>query len=145
MEKIRRITQGEEETASFAAVFASALREGDVVCLYGELGAGKTAFARGLLQGLRGAAGASAVKSPTYTILNVYEGRPPVHHFDFYRVEDVVDIAALGLDEYWGNGICIVEWPKSFCYSLPGRKIDVNITITTRNERVIEVTEADAR
>lgn len=83
------------------------------------------------------------VKSPTYTILNVYEGTPPIYHYDFFRVEDAADFVSLGLDDYWEKGISIVEWPKSFCYSLPGRKIDVIIAITGERERTIEVKGAD--
>lgn len=135
----RRITRSEEETVAFARELAAGLRAGDVLCLSGELGAGKTAFVRGLVDGLRGAGGGAPVKSPTYTILNIYEGVPPIHHFDFYRVENAGDITALGLDDYWGKGISIVEWPKSFCYSLPGRIINVTVGITGQNERTIEV------
>lgn len=109
--------------------------------LHGELGAGKTCFARGILAALHHNGGSRA-KSPTYTILNIYEGKPDVYHYDFYRVEDGADIPALGLDDYWGKGICLVEWPKSFCYSLPGRKIDVNIALTGAGRR-IEVTVPD--
>ncbi len=135
----RRITRSEEETVSFARELAAGLRVGDILCLSGELGAGKTAFTRGLVSGLRGKGGEAPVKSPTYTILNIYEGMPPIHHFDFYRVENAVDITALGLDDYWGKGISIVEWPKSFCYSLPGRIINVTLEITGQNERTVEV------
>lgn len=135
----RRITRSEEETAAFAREVAAKLRAGDVLCLSGELGAGKTAFTRGLVAGLRGEGGDAPVKSPTYTILNIYEGTPPIHHFDFYRVENAGDITALGLDDYWGKGISIVEWPKSFCYSLPGRIINVTLEITGQNERTVEV------
>lgn len=135
----RRITRSEEETAAFAREVAAKLQAGDVLCLSGELGAGKTAFTRGLVAGLRGDEGSALVKSPTYTILNIYEGTPPIHHFDFYRVENAGDITALGLDDYWAKGISIVEWPKSFCYSLPGRIINVTFEITGQNERTVEV------
>ncbi len=135
----RRVTRSEKETAAFARELAAELRAGDVICLSGELGVGKTAFTRGLVEGLRGEASGTPVKSPTYTILNVYEGSPPIHHFDFYRVENAGDIIALGLDDYWGKGISIVEWPKSFCYSLPGRIINVTLEIAGQNERILEV------
>lgn len=135
----QRVSRSENETAAFARELAAELRAGDVLCLSGELGAGKTVFTRGLVEGLRDDTGSTPVKSPTYTILNIYEGAPPIHHFDFYRVENYEDIAALGLDDYWGKGISIVEWPKSFCYSLPGRIINVTLKISGQNERILGV------
>lgn len=80
------------------------------------------------------------MKSPSYTLLNIYEGEPIIFHFDFFRVEDPDDISELGLDEYWGgDGICIVEWPKDFCVSLPGRTIDVIIDFTENMNRNIKI------
>jgi len=134
-------TPDEQKTEEAGASLAPLLREGDVVLLHGELGAGKTCFARGILSALHHDGGMRA-KSPTYTILNIYDGVPNVYHYDFYRVEDGGDIVALGLDDFWGKGICLVEWPKSFCYSLPGRKIDVSIALTGGGRR-IEVTIPD--
>jgi len=87
---------------------------------------------------LHGASG-QAVKSPSYTILTIYEGEPTIHHFDFFRVENGDDISELGLDDYWGKGICVVEWPKNFCASLPGRTIDVIIEFVSEKERRIRV------
>ncbi|MBI3795190.1 MAG: tRNA (adenosine(37)-N6)-threonylcarbamoyltransferase complex ATPase subunit type 1 TsaE [Nitrospinae bacterium] len=135
-------TTGEGETERAGERFASTLREGDVVFLHGELGAGKTCFTRGVLSALH-RDGGTKVKSPTYAILNIYEGSPVVYHYDFYRVENEKDIYALGLDDYWGRGICIIEWPKNFCNSLPGRKIDVIITSVGDCEREIEVKKQD--
>lgn len=122
---------------------AGALLEGDVLLLEGELGSGKTTLVRGIMQGLRDGDG-SCVKSPSYTILNIY---PPetvsglaVHHFDFYRVENEADLEELGLNDYWGKGVSIVEWPKGFCRSLPGRIIGVKFVIGDGDQREIVVT-----
>jgi tRNA threonylcarbamoyladenosine biosynthesis protein TsaE len=131
-------THNETETEEAGASLVPFLKEGDVVCLHGELGAGKTSFVRGVLSALH-KDGGDKVKSPTYAILNVYDGDPKVYHYDFYRVEDEKDIYALGLNEYWGRGICMVEWPKTFCHSLPGRKIDVTITAVGEQEREVEL------
>lgn len=136
--RIKFKTTSEKETEEVGASIAPLLKDGDVVCLSGDLGAGKTCFVRGILSALQ-ENGAEKVKSPTYAILNIYEGNPNVHHYDFYRVEDVNDVYALGLDDYWGRGICLVEWPKTFCYSLLGRKIDVIIKSASEFERDIGI------
>ena len=154
------ISNSEEETEELAAKLASRLKAGDNVCLYGELGAGKTCFARGIVSSLRRGRAAPAeqdapaeqaapdapvapdvpVKSPSYTLLNIYEGNPKIYHFDFYRIDNNDEIMELGLDEYWGgDGICIVEWPKGFCAALPGRTIDVIIDFTENMKRKIKV------
>jgi len=151
------ISSSEEETEELAAKLAARLKPGDNVCLYGELGAGKTCFARGIVSSLRRGRATPAeqaapdaqaapdprdvpVKSPSYTLLNIYEGNPKIYHFDFYRIDNDDEIMELGLDEYWGgDGICIVEWPKGFCASLPGRTIDVIIDFTENMKRKIKV------
>ncbi len=145
------ISNSEEETEELAAKLAARLKAGDNVCLYGELGAGKTCFARGIVSSLRRgratpaardvpAAQVAPVKSPSYTLMNVYEGEPTIYHFDFYRIDNNDEIMELGLDEYWGgDGICIVEWPKGFCAALPGRTIDVIIDFTGNMKRKIKV------
>jgi tRNA threonylcarbamoyladenosine biosynthesis protein TsaE len=139
------ISGSEEETEQAAAKLAVRLKAGDNVCLYGELGAGKTCFARGIVSSLHNGQAtdvepARPVKSPTYTLLNIYEGDPPIFHFDFYRIDNNDEIMELGLDEYWGgDGICIVEWPKGFCGTLPGRTIDVIIDFTEDMKRKIKV------
>jgi tRNA threonylcarbamoyladenosine biosynthesis protein TsaE len=137
-------TKSETETEEVGARLVPFLKEGDILCLHGELGAGKTCFVRGVLSALQ-KDGGEKVKSPTYAILNIYEGNPDVYHYDFYRVEDEKDIYALGLNDYWGRGICLVEWPKTFCYSLPGRKIDVIITAVGELEREVKVMWRDEK
>ena len=125
---------------------AALLHVGDILLLEGELGSGKTTLVRGIMQGLRNG-DSSSVKSPSYTILNVY---PPdtsgdastdltVHHFDFYRVENESDLEELGLNDYWGEGVSIVEWPKRFCRSLPGRIILIDIMIGEGDQREINI------
>ena len=123
---------------------AELLREGDILLMNGDLGSGKTTLVRGIMQGLRNGDD-SSVKSPTYTILNIYtpDASPDavpgltVHHFDFYRVEDEADLEELGLNDYWGVGVSIVEWPKKFCRSLPGRVIGLEIRIGEGDDREI--------
>ena len=90
------ISNNPEETFKIAAAFAAGLRIGDVVTLNGDLGAGKTAFTKGLAEGL----GISdCISSPTFTIINCYEGRVPLYHFDVYRIEDIDEMYEIGYDE----------------------------------------------
>lgn len=143
-------SDGETRTIEIGRRLAGLLREGDILLMEGELGSGKTTLVRGIMQGLRNGDG-SCVKSPSYTIMNIYapdaysgasEDASPglaVRHFDFFRVEDEDDIEELGLNDYWGKGVCIVEWPKKFCRSLPGRIIDIEIGIGEGDYRKIAV------
>jgi len=113
------ITTTEEETADAGARLARVLRAGDVVLLYGELGAGKTAFVRGLARGL--GAPPTEVSSPTFTLIQEYAGEAlTVHHVDLYRLEPA-EIDDLGLDEIIsGDGIVAIEWADRW----PQRPID---------------------
>jgi tRNA threonylcarbamoyladenosine biosynthesis protein TsaE len=104
------ILTGPEETEAFGLRLARELRAGDVVALFGELGAGKTTLARGILAGL-GHDG--EVASPTFPIVIPYETPGfPVWHVDLYRIEDTAELAELALDEALQDGALIVEWPE---------------------------------
>ncbi len=98
----------EEETSAAGQALAAALRAGDVVLIEGPLGAGKTAFVRGLAEGL--GADPADVTSPTFTILQQYGGEPPLYHADFYRLT-APEVTDLGLEETGLDGILAVEWP----------------------------------
>lgn len=104
------ITTGSEETRVLGRCFGEVAVAGLVVLLNGDLGAGKTCFAQGVAKGL-GVSGASPVTSPTYTLLNIHQGRLPLYHFDLYRLSQVDDLADLGYDEFAeGDGVTLVEW-----------------------------------
>lgn len=99
-----------EETLALGARLAEILKKGDIVCLFGELGAGKTAFVKGLAKGL-GIDG-DHVHSPTFTLMNCYEGRLPLYHFDLYRITES-DLFNLGYEEFFfGQGVTAVEWSE---------------------------------
>jgi tRNA threonylcarbamoyladenosine biosynthesis protein TsaE len=101
---------GEGATEALGHRLAAALRPGDVVALYGDLGAGKTTLARGILRGL-GFEG--DVASPTFPIVQPYEDlRPPVWHVDLYRIENPAEIEELALDEALEDGVLVIEWPE---------------------------------
>lgn len=107
------------------------------VALYGDLGAGKTAFVRGFTSVL---SPGSRVKSPTYTIVNEYrKGKCPVYHFDLYRIESEDDLDAIGFEEYVQNGICIAEWCEHIGDLLPEHAVTVKIEKTGENERKITI------
>ena len=107
-------------------LLAQGLAPGDVVYLMGELGAGKTTLARGIARGL-GYLG--QVTSPTFTLMNIYAGRVPIYHCDFYRLEEG-DIHDLGIEDYLErDGVTLVEWPERLLDDLPGRAFYINIEV----------------
>jgi len=110
MPGIKIISNSYEDTLSLGARFSKVLKAGDVVCLYGDLGAGKTAFVKGLAQGLK--LDPLAVHSPTFTLMNIYAGKVPLYHFDLYRIQ-AEDLFGLGYEEFfYGKGITAVEWSE---------------------------------
>src|SRR5882672_1641315 len=106
-----RQTHSEEETTAVGRELAATLSAGDVLLLYGDLGAGKTAFVRGLAEGLGVDRG--EVSSPTFTLIQEYRGgRLPLFHVDLYRIEDPREFDELGLDEIGGEGVLTIEWAQ---------------------------------
>lgn len=96
---------------------AEYLAKGRVVTFEGNLGSGKTTLIKGICQGL---GIEEPVTSPTFTLVNEYQGRLPVYHFDFYRIEDSSELLDLGLEEYfYGQGVCLIEWPEQVQAWLP--------------------------
>ena len=94
-----------------AAKFAGHLKPGDIVFLQGDLGAGKTVFMKGMAKALK--VNPQKVTSPTFILMNYYEGKLPVYHFDLYRLENPEELKTVQLDEYfYGNGISVIEWPE---------------------------------
>lgn len=115
MEQFEWISESEEETRGFAIALAEKLKAGDVLALEGDLGAGKTAFTKGLAYGL---GVARTVNSPTFTIIKEYQGRLPLYHMDVYRVSEGAE--DLGFDEYFeGEGVTVVEWAHLIKDQLP--------------------------
>jgi len=121
-----------------AGELAAALRAGDVVALYGPLGAGKTEFVRGaaISLGVR-----EGVRSPGYTLVNEYHGRLPVFHVDLYRVGSARDLESLGLEEYLeGPGVVFIEWAERAEELLPEGTVKVDIAFGPEaDQRVITV------
>jgi len=108
---VTHTTRSEDETAAVARTLAAALKAGDVVLLHGDLGAGKTAFVRGLAEGLGVAR--EDVSSPTFTLVQEYRGgRLPLFHVDLYLLNDPREIDDLGLDEIALDGVLAIEWAE---------------------------------
>jgi tRNA threonylcarbamoyladenosine biosynthesis protein TsaE len=123
---IEQRTTAVEETEAAAAELARDLAPGDVVALVGDLGAGKTAFARGLARalGVRG-----PVHSPTFTLIHEYRGKWPVYHIDLYRIAGEAEAETLGLEEYFeGDGVTVIEWADRAEALLPPRAIRVELS-----------------
>ena len=125
------LTHNEAETEALGARLAAVLTPGTVVAYRGGLGMGKTAFTRGLARGL-GYAG--RVTSPTFTIVNEYEGgRLPLFHFDMYRLADAEELFDIGWEDYLDRGgVCAVEWSEQVADALPDDTI--HVTLTRRDE-----------
>lgn len=104
------------------------------VALYGDLGAGKTCFVRGMADVLTPGA---PVKSPTYTVVNEYPGNPSLFHFDMYRIESEDDLYSIGFEDYPERGISVIEWSEKIPYALPSEYIRVTIDKISDTERNI--------
>ncbi|MBR4503048.1 MAG: tRNA (adenosine(37)-N6)-threonylcarbamoyltransferase complex ATPase subunit type 1 TsaE [Clostridia bacterium] len=127
-----------EATREIARRLSEGLRDGDTVVLMGGLGAGKSEFARGIARGL-GYDG--PIPSPSFTILNEYEGgRLALHHFDWYRIADSGELYESGLDEYIGGvGVCVIEWSERAPDILPEDRIVVTLTPMDNDVRSIRL------
>src|SRR5581483_4508689 len=119
----------EAETAALAARLAPLARAGDVIALAGELGTGKTSFARAFIRALRGAD--EEVPSPTFTLVEVYEDaggrRPPIWHFDLYRLKRPEEAYELGLEAALAGGIALIEWPERLGPLLPRERLLIRL------------------
>ncbi len=113
------------ETQAFAEKFAAELQPGDVVALYGDLGAGKTFLVKALCRALHTE---EEPTSPTFTIINEYHAPDDllIYHFDFYRIEHAAELVNLGLEEYfYADNICFIEWPEKIVDDLPEKRFEV--------------------
>ena len=135
------VTESEEQTAEAGERLAATLRPGDVVLLFGDLGAGKTAFVRGLARGL-GASG-DEVSSPTFTLVQEYAGRIQLFHVDLYRLEPA-EVDDLGLDELVaGEGVVAIEWAERW-QGRPDDVVEVGIEDLGEDTRRISISRLQA-
>lgn len=138
MEKVFR-TEGPAETQDLGEKLGKTLKPGDVIALIGDLGTGKTCFAQGIARGV-GIASGEVVNSPSYILINEYNGKIPIYHIDLYRLETAAEIADLGLGEYMErDGICIIEWAERMADGLPDTCIKIYIAWEDENTRSIKI------
>jgi len=122
-------------TQTFGLRLSERLFPGAVVALIGELGAGKTQLARAIAEGL-GVADSRVVTSPTFVLIQEYQGRLPIYHFDAYRLGAEGEFADLGVDEYFeGGGVCLIEWADRVPGCLPTDHLRVTLTFTGESSR----------
>lgn len=122
---LKYLTQSTEETSKIGEQLGKLVDIGNIICLSGDLGAGKTAFTKGLAKGL---GVGDYVTSPTYTIINEYEGRLPLYHFDVYRLNDVEEMYELGYEEYFfGDGVVVLEWADIVKEIIPKERLWITI------------------
>ena len=130
--------QNLKNTEEFGIKLGRLLKPGHIVCLNGDLGAGKTTLTKSIGIGLDVD---EYITSPSFTLINQYRGRMMVYHFDVYRLEDVDELYDLGFDEYFfGDGVCIIEWAERIDKFLPKERIVIDIKKTDDvEERILHI------
>ncbi len=133
---LEKITACADETELVGAELAEYVLKNNIefTALFGDLGAGKTAFTRGFASVI---VPGEAVCSPTYTIVNEYEGKRPLFHFDMYRIESEDALDSIGFYDYFGRGVIITEWSENIEYALPERYLRVTLEKTGDETRRI--------
>jgi tRNA threonylcarbamoyladenosine biosynthesis protein TsaE len=128
------ITSSPEQTHDLGEVLGSLLGPGDIVCLYGDLGAGKTSFTYGIALGLE--VQEQYITSPTFTFVNEYEGRAPFYHIDLYRLKDPSELDGIGFEEYIdSDGVTVIEWADRAEDELPDDRLSVYLSYVTETSR----------
>jgi len=121
------ITHSPEETRKVAGEFSESVDSGDIIALKGDIGSGKTTFIQGLAKGLEVT---GVVNSPTYMLINEFEGRIPLYHIDFYRINSPKEVLNLDLERYfYGDGITVIEWADRFPHLIPEAAITIELNL----------------
>lgn len=129
-----------DETIERGRLIAKSLRPGTVIALIGKLGSGKTTFVKGLALGL-GVQSAREVKSPTFVIFHMYQGRVPLYHFDLYRFDESSDLEGIGFEEFLTdpNAVSVIEWADRIPWILKQAHMQIELTRLGESERAIEI------
>ena len=143
---MNRSSHNHKETLAFGERLGQCLKPGDIVLLFGDLGAGKTTLTQGLCRGL-GMIKSEYTRSPTFTLVNEYNGNIPIYHIDLYRLDSFPEIEALGLEEcLYSNGVSIIEWAEKLfpeSKQVPGlginERIEIHITIVNDYQRTFKI------
>lgn len=133
------VSNGVNDTLNIGKVIARSLKKGDIICLFGELGAGKTVLTKGIACGL-GIKGSSII-SPSFVLIREYGCvKLPLCHFDLYRLKSPKDIIALGYEEYiYDNAVTVIEWAERLGYLLPKEYLKVELFIKSNSERLFKL------
>jgi tRNA threonylcarbamoyladenosine biosynthesis protein TsaE len=132
------LSRGVSDTLKIGKAIAKHLNKGDIVCLFGNLGAGKTVLVKGIAEGL--GIKRNKIISPTFVLIHEYKRDIPLYHFDLYRLENPKDIFGLGYEEYFFNdGITVIEWADRLKYLLPGEFLKIELLIKTNSERLFKL------
>jgi tRNA threonylcarbamoyladenosine biosynthesis protein TsaE len=135
---MKLISHSPEETQRLGKELGQLAQAGDVILLVGNLGAGKTCLTQGIAWGLDIDGYA---RSPSFVVVNEYKGRLPMYHIDLYRLDNIAEIADLGLDDYlYGHGLCVVEWADKALDLMPPQNLLIKIDLLDENERKLEMT-----
>ena len=139
---LKVVSKSAAQTEALGERIAAVLTGKEEIALFGDLGAGKTAFTRGVCRGLGITDG---VSSPTFALVNAYRGKYPVYHFDMYRINSVDDLFAIGFYDYLGAGILLIEWSENIESELEDDAVRIRIIKTDdENERIFEIEGLDA-
>lgn len=137
-------TENEEQTAAIGKKLAKYLNPGDILCLIGDLGAGKTTLVKGVAHGLR--YNPNKVNSPTFVLMNIYEGRLPLYHFDLYRLETNVEMSLIGLEEFlYGQGVAMIEWADRLGSLMPKEYLEIRMGHMKDSRREIQLNAVGTR
>lgn len=135
-------SSNQEETLALGAEFAQQCKAGDIICLEGELGAGKTHFVKGMAEGL--GINRTEVHSPTFTLIHEYGGELPLYHFDCYRIESPREALEIGAEEYfYGSGVSVIEWPERIATLIPPEAIWISIEVPDKKTRKFVIGKRD--
>jgi tRNA threonylcarbamoyladenosine biosynthesis protein TsaE len=135
------ISSSEQDTKSIAELFAAGINSGDVICLNGELGSGKTFFVKAFCEQI----GIYNASSPSFSIVNEYSGKFKIFHFDFYRLKSVKELYDIGFEDYLldENAIILIEWAELFPEILPLKRYDILFDIFEVSKRRIIIKKSE--
>lgn len=138
MKSVNILSKSTDQTIKVGERLAKHLHKGDILCLEGELGSGKTTLIKGVAKGLKIAS--EKVTSPTFVLMNAYEGRLPLYHFDLYRLEEIHEISSIGYEDFlYGHGVAVIEWAERLGNLAPKEYLRVELKHQGENERLIKL------
>lgn len=144
MKSAEILSKSTDQTIQLGEQLAKHLRKGDILCLEGELGSGKTTLIKGIAKGLKIAS--EKVTSPTFVLMNAYEGRLPLYHFDLYRLEEIHEISSIGYEDFlYGHGVAVIEWAERLGKLAPKEYLRVELRHKGENERLLKLSAVGER